>query len=72
MKTITIEIKKKSAEDFLHVLEKQNSIRIIDNSPNAKFKRRIKKNIEEGLRLVNLHQQGKIKLKSARQLLNEL
>ena len=72
MKTITIEIKKKSAEDFLHVLEKQNSIRIIDNSPNAKFKRRIKKNIEEGLNLVKLHQAGKVKLKSLDELINEL
>ena len=72
MKTITIEIKKKSAEDFLNVLEKQKSIRIIDNSPKTKFKRRIKKNLEDGLRLVKLHQQGKVKLKSLDELINEL
>jgi hypothetical protein len=72
MKTITIEIKKKSAEDFLNVLEKQKSIRIIDNSEKAKFKRRIKTNLEDGLRLVKLHQQGKVKLKSLDELINEL
>jgi hypothetical protein len=72
MKTLTIEIRKKSAEDFLHVMEKQKSIRIIDNSPKAKLKRRIQTNIEEGLRLVKLHQKGKVKLKTLDELINEL
>lgn len=72
MKTITIEIRKKSAEDFLHVLEKQNSIRIIDNSPTAKLKRRIKNDLEEGFRLIKLHEQGKVKLKTLNELIDEL
>ena len=72
MRTVTIEIKKKSAEDFLNVLEKQKSIRIIDNSPKEKLKRRIKRDLEEGFRLIKLHEQGKVKLKSADELINEL
>ena len=72
MKTITIQIKKKSAEDFLHVLEKQNSIRIVDNSTKTKLKRRIKKDLEEGFRLIKLHEKGKVKLKTLDELINEL
>ena len=72
MKTITIEIKKKSAEDFLNVLEKQKSIRIIDNTPKGKLLRRIKRDLEEGFRLMKLEEQGKIKLKTLDELINEL
>lgn len=69
---MTIEIRKKSAEAFLHVLEEQKSIRIIDNSPNEKFKRKLKKDLTEAFHQVNLAEQGKVKLKSARELYNEL
>jgi hypothetical protein len=39
---------------------------------NEQFKKALKKKLAEGLKQVKLHQEGKIKLKSARQLLNEL
>ncbi|MCW5909064.1 MAG: hypothetical protein KIS94_14460 [Chitinophagales bacterium] len=72
MKTVTIEIRKKSAEDFLKVMEKQNSIRILKVSPKQKLKRRVKEDLEEGFRLMKLEEEGKVKLKSARALLDEL
>lgn len=37
-----------------------------------KFKRKLKKDLTEGFRQIKLHQEGKIKLKSARELLDEL
>ena len=42
------------------------------NAANEKFKKKIEKQLREGLKQVQLHQEGKIKLKSARQLLDEL
>lgn len=42
------------------------------NSRKAKLLRRIKTDLQEGFRLIKLHQEGKIKLKSADELISEL
>jgi hypothetical protein len=72
MKTVTVEIRKKSGAAFLNLLEEQKVIRIVDNTPKAKLLRRIKNDLQEGFRLIKLHEQGKVKLKNGRELLDEL
>jgi hypothetical protein len=72
METITVQIRKKAGKNILLDLEKKNIIKIVSEVNKEKLKRRVKKDLEEGLKLVELHQAGKIKLKSAREFLNEL
>lgn len=73
MEKVTIEIKKKSARKTLLRLQEKREIKILETIPaKEKLKKRVKKDLEEGFRLIKLHEAGKVKLKSARQLLNEL
>jgi hypothetical protein len=55
-------------------MEKQKSGKkaVAKKTSNEKFKKKLKKQLEEGLKMVKLHQEGKIKLKSLDELINEL
>ena len=44
----------------------------IPQPSNAKFQKELKKKLEEGFKLIKLHQAGKIKLKSIDELIREL
>lgn len=43
-----------------------------NNEANEKFKKKLEKQLKKGLEQVKLHQEGKIKLKSLEDLINEL
>jgi hypothetical protein len=72
METMTIQIRKKAGRNIIFELEKLKVIKVITDSAKEKFKKRLAKDLKESLRQVELHRQGKIKLKSAQQLLKEL
>lgn len=74
MKTLTIKVKSKAAENILLSLEDLHLLKIEKEKPKAteKFKRKIKKQLEEGFREIKLHEEGKIKMKSLDELINEL
>jgi hypothetical protein len=69
---MTIQIRKKSGKNIILDLEKLHVIRVIDDSPKEKLKKRLAKDLKESLRQVELHRQGKIKLKSLDEVINEL
>jgi hypothetical protein len=66
-----VEIKDKKALNFLRDMEDVKLIKVHTN-PKEKLKNKIKDDLEEGFKQIRLHEQGKVKLKSARQLFSEL
>lgn len=75
MITAQIEIPEKDAEIIMKVITKLGGkIRLIEPieqklSPAAK---KMKKDLEQAFKEIRLHQEGKIQLKTARELLDEL
>lgn len=66
---VLLDIEEKKA-DF--VMELLKSLSFVKATPLSESKARFLKEFKQSVDQVNLHKQGKIKLKSARQLLNEL
>jgi hypothetical protein len=75
MITAEIKLPEKDAEMILKVISKLGGkVKLIDSdvhklSPAAK---KVKRGLEEAFKEIKLHQEGKIKLKTARELLDEL
>ena len=75
MITAEIKLPEKDAEMILKVISKLgDKIKVVDPaeqklSPAAK---KMKKDLEQAFKEVKLHQEGKIQLKTARELLDEL
>jgi hypothetical protein len=75
MITAEVKLPEKDAEMILKVISKLGGkIKVIDTeakklSPAAK---KMKKDLEKAFKEVKLHQEGKIKLKTAREVLDEL
>ncbi len=72
MKTVTVELLQKSALLQLKKMEQDDLIKLIEKSKAVKkFKAKLKDELKDGLQLVELHQKGKVKLKTLESLLNE-
>jgi hypothetical protein len=70
---ITIEIRKDKASAFLNFIRSLDFIKIkVQEDLEEPTKEEILQKIEAGLKEVKDHQEGKIKLKEAREFLNEL
>lgn len=70
---ITIEIKKEKASAFLNFIRSLDFIQIkTQEDLDEPTKEEILQNIEAGLKEVKEYQEGKIKLRDAREFLNEL
>lgn len=75
MITAEIKLPEKDAEMIIKVISKLGGkVRLTGSdtqklSPSAK---KIKKDLQEAFKEIKLHQEGKIQLKTARELLNEL
>ena len=72
--TITIEVKNKKAETILKSLEETKLIEIIykNNIEWTPNKRKQAKDLKEAINEAKLHAAGKVKLQTAKSLLNEL
>ncbi|SEI94397.1 hypothetical protein SAMN05192553_101954 [Cyclobacterium xiamenense] len=70
---VTLDIKDSKAAAFLNFVKSLDFIRIQDpedfEEPN---KQEVLENIRQGMKEVKLHQEGKVKLHSARDFLDEL
>ncbi len=70
---ITLEIDKEKASAFLNFIRSLDFIRIkVQEDFEEPTKEEILQNIEAGLKEVKDHQEGKIRLKEAKEFLNEL
>ena len=75
MITAEIKLPEKDAEMILKVISKLGGkVKLIDpaSSKLSPAARKMKKDIEQAFKEVKLHQEGKLHLKTARELLNEL
>jgi hypothetical protein len=74
METLKVTVRSKAAKNLLLDLEELKLLKIEGQKKtgSSKLKRRIKKDLKEGFRQVKLHEQGKVKLKSLDELLDEL
>ena len=66
-----VEIKNKKALNFLRDMEDVKLIKVLE-APKKSLKGKIKRDLETGFEMIRLHKEGKIKLKSAHDLLREL
>ena len=72
MTTARIEISDTKTELVLTLLKELGvKVKVVKKSNDA-FKKKLKKDLKQAFKEVELHQQGKIELKSARDLLDEL
>ena len=72
MITARIEIPDYKAELVLALLKELGvKIKVVKKSNDA-FKKKLKKDLQQAFKEVELHQQGKIELKSAKEALSEL
>jgi len=72
MTTARIEISDTKTELVLTLLKELGvKVKVVKKSNDA-FKKMLKKDLQQAFKEVELHQQGKIELKSARDLLDEL
>ena len=70
---ITIEINKEKASPFLNLIRSLDFIKIkVQEDLEDPTKEEILQNIEAGFKEVKDHQEGKIRLKEAKEFLNEL
>ena len=59
-------------EKLIVTLLKELGVKVkVEKKSNEAFKKKLKKDLQQAFKEVELHQQGKIELKSARELLNE-
>ncbi|GGB08779.1 hypothetical protein [Mucilaginibacter rubeus] len=75
MITAEVKLKEKDAEMILKVISKLGGkVKVInpDLSKETSAKKKFKADLEDAFHEVKLHQEGKIKLKTARELLDEL
>jgi hypothetical protein len=75
MITAEVKLKEKDAEMILKVISKLGGkVKVIspENSKDSSIKKKFKADLEEAFHEIKLHQEGKIKLKTARELLDEL
>jgi hypothetical protein len=75
MITAEVKLKEKDAEMILKVISKLGGKVKVINTENAKessVNKKFKADFEEAFHEIKLHQEGKIKLKNARELLDEL
>lgn len=62
-----------SKEKLVVTLLKELGVKVkVEKKSNETLKKRLKKDLQQAFKEVELHQQGKIELKSAKDLLNEL
>ena len=66
---VLLDIKDSKSDFFMEVLK---SFSFVKAETLTETKAQILKNLKDSVKEVNLHKQGKIKLKTAEQLLNEL
>lgn len=70
---ITIDIKDSKATSFINFIKSLDFIKIQSSEDlEEPTKQEILDSIEQGLKEVQMHQEGKIELKSARDFINEL
>ncbi len=75
MVTAEVKLPEKDAEMILKVISKLGGkVKLIDTAPSqsSSIAKQIKKDLTEAFKEVKAHQEGKIKLKTARELLDEL
>lgn len=73
MKEITIKVPEDQVEFFYQLIEQLGFSKSVKRSVNASGgKKKVLKEIKQGLKEVKLAKAGKLKSKNARQLLNEL
>ena len=72
MQTVTIQIKNKKAYSLLRGLEKVNLIKVVKEPALSPYKKKIAKSLRNALKEVKQFEQGKVKLKDAKDLMNEL
>jgi hypothetical protein len=73
MKQITIAVPDNMSPFFMQLVENLNLTKVTESvSQNESTKETILKGIKEGVKEVKLHKQGKLKLKTAKQLFNDL
>ncbi|WPV02921.1 hypothetical protein SNE26_14135 [Mucilaginibacter sp. cycad4] len=75
MITAEVKLKEKDAEMILKVISKLGGkVKVInaENSKESSTKKKFKADLENAFHEIKLHQEGKIKLKTARELLDEL
>lgn len=66
-----VEIKDKKALNFLRDMESVKLIKVHE-TPKERLKAKIKSDLETGFEAIRLYEKGKLKLKSARDLIREL
>ena len=72
MKNIILSIEEKEYSFFMNLIKKFDFVHIANHKKSKTSKQEILKGLKEAVDQVNLAKQGKIKLKSAEELLNEL
>jgi hypothetical protein len=75
MITAELKLPEKDAEMIIKVISKLGGkVKLTGSDPHklSPSAKKIKKDLEEAFKEVKLHQEGKIQLKTARELLNEL
>ena len=72
MKNITLSIPEKDYPFFIKLVKKLDFVHIKENKKKKSSKQEFLDGLKEAVEEVNLAKQGKIKLKSAEQLLSEL
>lgn len=70
--TYMIDIDKGREEEFLKAIEKMGYARLVEKDRKKRAKEAVLEEIREAYNEAKLHEKGKIELKSARELLDEL
>jgi len=72
MESMTIKIKDSKKVKFIrNLLNEFNFVEVIENK-NGKHSSELKQRLREGFHAIRLHEEGKIKLKSGQDILNEI
>ncbi len=69
---IEIEVRDDKLDSVLRTLENIKYVKVLNKNGHSSEKEKILKGLAEAVEEVKLHRAGKIKLKTARQLLNDL
>jgi 16S rRNA C1402 N4-methylase RsmH len=72
MQTVKLQIKNKKAYNLLKNLEKINLIKLLKEPEPTPYKRKIAKSIKNAMKEVKEFDRGKLKLRNAKDLLDEL
>lgn len=73
MITAEVKLPEKDAEMILKVISKLGGkVKVLETNKLSPAAKKMKKDLEDAFKEIKLHQEGKIQLKSAKQLLDEL